>query len=334
MTTASPARALSPKLDAPLLSVEGLNLFVRQDGGLIPIVRDVSFSIAQGECFALIGESGSGKTMIARALMRLLPSALLKIEGRIVFEGDDIALATTSRMRALRGSRIAMIFQEPMSSLNPLMTIGRQLDEAIVTHQDLPPRERAQLAAGLLADVRFKDPERLMKMYPHELSGGMRQRVMIAMAVSNRPALLIADEPTTALDVSIQAEVMDILARLRLKYKIAVLFISHDLSLVAQYADRVGVLYGGDMMEVAPTAQIVRSPRHPYSAALMSCIPRRRIDDHRQLGIDGTVPRLAAPMPGCRFAPRCSRRIEPCDESRIPITDIEGAAVRCLRPLA
>jgi oligopeptide/dipeptide ABC transporter ATP-binding protein len=334
MTTASPARALSPKLDAPLLSVEGLNLFVRQDGGLIPIVRDVSFSIAQGECFALIGESGSGKTMIARALMRLLPSALLKIEGRIVFEGDDIAVATTSRMRALRGSRIAMIFQEPMSSLNPLMTIGRQLDEAIVTHQDLPPRERAQLAAGLLADVRFKDPERLMKMYPHELSGGMRQRVMIAMAVSNRPALLIADEPTTALDVSIQAEVMDILARLRLKYKIAVLFISHDLSLVAQYADRVGVLYGGDMMEVAPTAQIVRSPRHPYSAALMSCIPRRRVDDRRQLGIDGTVPRLAAPMPGCRFAPRCSRRIEPCDASRIPITDIERAAVRCLRPLA
>jgi oligopeptide/dipeptide ABC transporter ATP-binding protein len=333
MTTASPARAPSPHLDAPLLSVEGLNLFVRQDGGLVPIVRDVSFTIAQGECFALIGESGSGKTMIARALMRLLPSALLKIEGRIAFEGDDITLATKSRMRSLRGSRIAMIFQEPMSSLNPLMTIGKQIDEAIVTHQDLPPRERAQLAAGLLADVRFKDPERLMEMYPHELSGGMRQRVMIAMAVSNRPALLIADEPTTALDVSIQAEVMDILARLRLKYKIAVLFISHDLSLVAQYADRVGVLYGGDMMEVATTAQIVRSPSHPYSAALMSCIPRRRIDNHRQLGIDGTVPRLAAPMPGCRFAPRCSRRVEPCEDARILMVDMEQAAVRCLRPL-
>jgi oligopeptide/dipeptide ABC transporter ATP-binding protein len=334
MTAGLQARVPSPRIDAPLLSVEELRLSVRQDGALIPIVRDVSFSIAQGECFALIGESGSGKTMIARALMRLLPSALLKIEGRIVFEGDDIAQASTSRMRQLRGSRIAMIFQEPMSSLNPLMTIGKQIDEAIVTHQDLPPRERAQLAAGLLSDVRFKDPERLMKMYPHELSGGMRQRVMIAMAIGNRPALLIADEPTTALDVSIQAEVMDILARLRLKYQISVLFISHDLSLVAQYADRVGVLYGGDMMEVATAAEVVKSPRHPYSAALMSCIPRRRIEKRRQLGIDGAVPRLAAPMPGCRFSPRCSRHIDACDGGAIPMIDIEGVAVRCLRPLA
>jgi peptide/nickel transport system ATP-binding protein len=333
MTAAPQTLVPSPGLDAPLLSVEGLQLSVRQNESLIPIVRNVSFSIAQGECFALIGESGSGKTMIARALMRLLPSALLKIEGKIVFEGDDIASASASRMRSLRGLRIAMIFQEPMSSLNPLMTIGKQIDEAIVTHQDLPTRERARLAAGLLSDVRFKDPEQLMRMYPHQLSGGMRQRVMIAMAVSNRPALLIADEPTTALDVSIQAEVMDILARLRLKYKISVLLISHDLSLVAQYADRVGVLYGGDMMEVTTTAEIVRSPRHPYSAALMSCIPRRRIDGRRQLGIEGTVPRLAAPMPGCRFSPRCPRRIDACDSGGIAMVDIEGASVRCLRPL-
>jgi oligopeptide/dipeptide ABC transporter ATP-binding protein len=300
---------------------------------LIPIVRDVSLSIRQGECFALIGESGSGKTMIARALMRLLPPALLKIEGRIIFEGEDIVAASSARMRSLRGARIAMIFQEPMSSLNPLMTIGRQIDEAIVTHQDLSPAERRRLAESLLADVRFKNPERLMRMYPHELSGGMRQRVMIAMAVSNRPALLIADEPTTALDVSIQAEVMDILARLRTNYGIALLFISHDLSLVAQYADRVGVLYGGDLMEVAGTKDIVQSPHHPYSAALMSCIPRRRIDGRRQLGVEGTVPKLATPMPGCRFSPRCSRRVEACDNGPIPMSEIEGALVRCLRPL-
>jgi peptide/nickel transport system ATP-binding protein len=332
--TATPAPCVpSPGLSAPLLKIERLHLSVRQDDMLIPIVRDVSLSIRQGECFALIGESGSGKTMIARALMRLLPPALLKIEGRIIFEGEDLVAASSARMRSLRGARIAMIFQEPMSSLNPLMTIGRQIDEAIVTHQDLPPAERRRLAESLLADVRFKNPERLMRMYPHELSGGMRQRVMIAMAVSNRPALLIADEPTTALDVSIQAEVMDILARLRTNYGIALLFISHDLSLVAQYADRVGVLYGGDLMEVAGTKDIVQSPHHPYSAALMSCIPRRRIDGRRQLGVEGTVPKLATPMPGCRFSPRCSRRVEACDNGPIPMSEIEGALVRCLRPL-
>jgi peptide/nickel transport system ATP-binding protein len=329
MTTAAPLA--SPDI-VPLLSVERMHLHVHQGRTLIPIVRDVSFSIERGECFALIGESGSGKTMIARALMRLLPPSLLKIDGRIVFEGADVGAMSNAQMRKLRGARMAMIFQEPMSSLNPLMTVGKQIDEAITVHQELGSRERRDLALGLLADVRFKDPQRLMRMYPHELSGGMRQRVMIAMAVVNRPALLIADEPTTALDVSIQAEVMDILLRLRTKYSIAVLFISHDLSLVAHYADRVGVLYGGELMEVTSANDIVAAPRHPYSAALMRCVPRRRVEGQRQAGIDGVVPKLIAPMPGCRFAPRCTDRIAACEAGAIPASTREGALVRCIRP--
>lgn len=318
---------------APLLSVENLHLTVQGGAGSIPIVQDISFSIGKGECFALIGESGSGKTMIARSLMRLLPGALLKMEGRVLFDGEDLVSASASRIRSLRGSRIAMIFQEPMSSLNPLMRIGRQIDEAIAIHQDLPPKARRERALALLSEVRFKDPERILGMYPHELSGGMRQRVMIAMAVSNRPSLLIADEPTTALDVSIQAEVMDILFRLRERYGIAVLFISHDLSLVAQYADRVGVLYGGDLMEITSAREIVTSPQHPYSAALISCVPRRRKDGSRQAGINGAVPKLATPMPGCRFSPRCARSTSQCDQGRIPPQESPGRFVRCIRPL-
>ena len=214
----------------PVLVADGLSLAVRGASGLTPIVEDISFAIARGECFALIGESGSGKTMIARAIMQLLPKSLLEIKGRLIFQGRDIASADAATMRSLRGRQIGMIFQEPMSSLNPLMMIGRQIDEAMQVHGVLDRRQRRDRVRQLLADVRFDAPDEIRQKYPHELSGGMRQRIMIAMAIANEPALLIADEPTTALDVSIQAEVMEILSRLRRKYHLSVLFISHDLS--------------------------------------------------------------------------------------------------------
>jgi peptide/nickel transport system ATP-binding protein len=319
---------------SPLLSIEALSLFVQNGAETIPIVRDVFFSISPGECFALVGESGSGKTMIARAIMRLLSPKLLRIDGRILFDGEDLATASASRMRMLRGCRIAMIFQEPMSSLNPLMPIGTQIDEAIKAHQILSAAARHDLVISLLTEVQFKDPDRIARMYPHELSGGMRQRVMIAIAVANKPALLIADEPTTALDVSIQAEVMDILHRLRTKFGIAVLFISHDLSLVARHADRVGVLYGGEIMEITDARDMVAAPQHPYSAALISCVPRRRARGIRQSGIDGSVSKLATDMPGCRFSPRCAHTTPACDEGRVPALERGSRLVRCIRPLA
>jgi oligopeptide/dipeptide ABC transporter ATP-binding protein len=319
----------------PVLVADGLSLAVRGASGLTPIVEDISFAIARGECFALIGESGSGKTMIARAIMQLLPKSLLEIKGRLIFQGRDIASADAATMRSLRGRQIGMIFQEPMSSLNPLMMVGRQIDEAMQVHGVLDRRQRRDRVRQLLADVRFDAPDEIRQKYPHELSGGMRQRIMIAMAIANEPALLIADEPTTALDVSIQAEVMEILSRLRRKYHLSVLFISHDLSLVYQHADRIGVLYSGVLMETGPAQALIHHPRHPYPAALISCAPRRGTAGQRLKGIEGMVPSLAAPLPGCRFAPRCSRASDDCRAGRIAAThNADGTMVRCLHPLS
>ncbi len=317
-----------------VLEAQGLGLQLRQGHSLLRVVDDVSFTIRQGEFYGLIGESGSGKTMIARAIMRLLPQTRLVISGSLTLTGHSIAKAPEAEMQALRGKSVSMIFQEPMTSLNPIMTVEQQIDEAMAVHGSESATARKEKIARLLSEVRFDDPARVASLYPHELSGGMRQRVMIAIALANDPLLLIADEPTTALDVTIQQEIMEILARLRESHRLAVLFISHDLALVNRYADRIGVLYGGVLMEQGSTAQVIGAPAHPYTSALLSCMPRARVGGQRQVGIEGSVPRIDNWFTGCRFAPRCSRSDAACTAQPISLAPMsETRSVRCLYPM-
>ncbi len=318
-----------------VLEARHLSLFLRQDGGELKVVDDVSFRVARGEFFALIGESGSGKTTIAKAVMRLLPPGKLRIAGSLLVTGTDVAQAQERAMRKLRGQAMSMIFQEPMTSLNPIMTVAAQIDEALQTHQSLSGTARRERIMQLLADVRFDNPGKVAAQYPHELSGGMRQRVMIAIALANDPLLLIADEPTTALDVTIQQEVLEILVRLQEKYRLSVFFISHDLALVNRYANRVGVLYGGVLMESGPTADVIGRPAHPYTEALLACMPRLREGAARQAGIEGNVPRVDHWFDGCRFAQRCTHVHPECRSARIDISATSPTqSVRCLHPLS
>ncbi|WP_370284966.1 ABC transporter ATP-binding protein [Pseudooceanicola nanhaiensis] len=329
--SAGPAPAAA---EPPVISARNLSLFVRDGRKRIRIVSDVSFDIARGEFFALVGESGSGKTMIARAIMRLLPQRMLEIEGELSFSGTRLTDLSEARMRTLRGGAISMIFQEPMPSLDPLMPIGRQIEETMEVHSDLGHRARMERIEQLLSDVRFADPAKIARMYPNELSGGMRQRAMIAMALANNPRLLIADEPTTALDVTIQREVMEIIQRLRERHDLSVLFISHDLSLVHQYADRVGVLYAGVLMECGGEADVIGRSAHPYTAALLNCAPRRRVNGARRQGIPGTVPSPLEWDDGCRFRDRCQFADAKC-AAAIPVSDrAPGWSARCVRPLS
>ena len=318
---------------APVLTLDRVTIHVRDDERRLKIVDDISFEIRPGEFFALVGESGSGKTMIARAAMRLLPDQIIDISGAITLCGTDVARAPESTMRKLRGSAVSMIFQEPMSSLNPLMTVEAQIGEAIDAHAPCPPEEKRRRILRFLSDVQFRDPERVASQFPHELSGGMRQRVMIAMALVNTPRLLIADEPTTALDVTIQREVIEILGRLAREYSLAILFISHDLSLVSQHAERIAVLYGGVMMELGPTRAVIDNPAHPYAAALLACVPGRRRAGQRQRGIEGSVPGVDNWGEGCRFASRCTRMREDCQRGTLALAWRDSRAVRCLYPL-
>jgi peptide/nickel transport system ATP-binding protein len=317
-----------------VLEARNLSLFLRQDASELKIVDDVSFRVARGEFFALIGESGSGKTTIAKAVMRLLPTARLRITGSLAVTGIDVARAPERVMRRLRGQSMSMIFQEPMTSLNPIMKVEAQIAEALQAHQTLSAAAQRERIMQLLADVRFDNPAKVATQYPHELSGGMRQRVMIAIALANDPLLLIADEPTTALDVTIQQEVLDILVRLQAKYRLSVFFISHDLALVNRYANRIGVLYGGVLMETGSADEVIRKPAHPYTEALLACMPRMREGSTRQAGVEGNVPRVDHWFDGCRFAPRCAHihadcRARPVDMSAVRLTQ----SVRCLYPL-
>jgi oligopeptide/dipeptide ABC transporter ATP-binding protein len=317
-----------------VLEARNLSLFLRQDRSELKIVDDVSFRVARGELFALIGESGSGKTTIAKAVMRLLPPGRLRIAGSLTVTGVDVARAPERVMRRLRGQSMSMIFQEPMTSLNPIMTVEAQIAEALRAHQALSAAAQRERIMRLLTDVRFDDPAKVATQYPHELSGGMRQRVMIAIALANDPLLLVADEPTTALDVTIQQEVLDILVRLQAKYRLSVLFISHDLALVNRYANRIGVLYGGVLIESGPAAEVIGKPAHPYTEALLACMPRMRDGDARQAGVEGNVPRVDDWFDGCRFAPRCAHVQAACSAGPIDISALRPTqSVRCLYPL-
>ncbi len=313
----------------PLLDVRNLTIeFPSVGRALLPApqppsataaaaVRELSFSIAPAEVLGLVGESGSGKSITALAIMGLLPPAAT-ISGDITFQngGAHPANLTTlpaEQLRHLRGARIAMIFQEPMTALNPVMRVGDQIAEAVLAHHQVSKSEAWRRAVEGLRDVAIPDREQRARSYPHQLSGGMRQRVMIAMAIVNRPQMLIADEPTTALDVTIQQQILDLLNDLRHKFSLAMLFISHDLAVVSHVADRVAVLYAGSLVELATKAAIFRAPAHPYTQGLLHAVPTLATDRAQPLAIiEGTVPSIAVLPPGCPFEPRCPHRIPAC----------------------
>lgn len=298
-----------------LLSVQSLSVHFPSPAGEITAVRDISFEIGKGEALGLVGESGSGKSVTSLAILRLLPPQA-RTEGSIVFDGMDLVRLEREAMRQVRGARISMIFQEPMTALNPVMRVGEQVAEAVLAHDPGKKVEAWSRAVQALRDVGIPEPERRARDYPHQLSGGQRQRIMIAMAIVNRPELLIADEPTTALDVTIQAQILELLSELRHKFGLAMLFISHDLAVVSQVTGRVAVMYAGAIVEVGPAQAVFHSPAHPYTRGLLNSVPTLRTDRKQPLRtIEGTVPNVAALPPGCSFEPRCDWRIKSCTES-------------------
>jgi len=298
-------------------------------------VRDVGFNLSRGEVLGLVGESGSGKSVTSLAIMRLLPpQATIGGEIRFAANGgapENLLQLDAERVRQLRGSGISMIFQEPMTALNPVMCVGEQVAEAVRAHNRVAKKESWERAVEALREVAIPDPERRAHDYPHQLSGGMRQRVMIAMAIVNRPQLLIADEPTTALDVTIQAQILDLLASLRDKFGLTMLFISHDLAVVSKVADRVAVMYAGSLVELAAREQIFRAPAHPYTRGLIEAVPTLKTERSRPLEtIEGTVPPLRDVPPGCPFEPRCDLRIPECARSLPALVEIDpGHWARC-----
>ena len=296
-------------------------------------VNDVSFAIAPGECLGLIGESGSGKSVTALSVMGLVASPPgIVTGGAAYYRGQDLIGSDYSTLRSLRGDKIAYIFQDPLATLHPLMKVGDQLAEAIRVHHPVSKAELRQRVLALLQDVRIPNPESRAESYPHELSGGMRQRIGIAMALANEPELIIADEPTTALDVTVQAQILSLLSDLRRSRGLAILFITHDFGVVAQLCDRVAVMYGGQIVESGPTEEILGAPAHPYTRRLITCVPELGEGRRRLEAIPGLPPAVDRLPPGCHFAPRCDRAADSCHGASVPITDGSRRSVRCLFP--
>ena len=312
-------------MTAPLLSVRNLSTRFRTGRGTVRAVDNVSFDVSAGETLAIVGESGSGKSVTALSILRLIPDPPGRIEaGEILFEGVDLLKLDDAAIRAIRGNRIAMIFQEPMSSLNPVLSVGMQVGEPINLHRRTPWAAALDMAAGLLGKVRISDGASRLNSYPHQYSGGMRQRVMIAMALACKPQLIIADEPTTALDVTVQAQILALLKELTREANSAMILITHDLGVVARYADRVVVMYGGRIVETAPARALYKTPKHPYTRGLMASVPRLDGDTDRPLvPIEGQPPDLATLPPGCAFAPRCQQAVDRCRSERPPLVERE-----------
>ena len=318
-----------------ILKVSGLCVAFRQGRGTVRAVDDASFDIRRGEMMALVGESGSGKSVTALSLLGLLPEATSVIEGgTALFDGIDMLNAPAAKLSELRGHRISMVFQEPMTALNPVLTIGWQLCEVLKRHEGLSNDECRRRAIELLDKVGVADAERRVSEYPHNMSGGMRQRVMIAMALACRPELLIADEPTTALDVTVQAQIMDLLAELRREFGTAVLLITHNLALVREQADRVAVMYAGNIVEQTDCETLFLKPAHPYTRLLMQAIPSLEKRGTSLASIAGQVPPPSQVLPGCRFAPRCPYASPDCDKGKPALKSVtDGHLVACVRPL-
>jgi oligopeptide/dipeptide ABC transporter ATP-binding protein len=319
---------------AMLLELRHLAVEFPSPAGGLRAVRDLSLAIAPGEALGMVGESGSGKSVTSLAILRLLPPAA-RITGQVLFAGRDLLSATPDEMRHVRGARIAMIFQEPMTALNPVMRVGDQIAEAVRAHAADPGagerRNAAAMAVAALRDVGLPEPERRARSYPHELSGGQRQRVMIAMALVNRPQLLIADEPTTALDVTVQAQILDLLVQLRRQFSLAMLFISHDLAVVSSVAQRIAVLYSGVLVELGSRHDIFAAAAHPYTRGLLRAVPTLATPRGAPLPtIEGSVPSLHSLPPGCPYEPRCPERRPACSAALPPLTELApGHFVRC-----
>jgi peptide/nickel transport system ATP-binding protein len=316
----------------PLLQVEDLSVrFVRRDA-TVDAVNGVSLAVAAGDVLCLIGESGSGKSVTLRALMRLLPRERTRIGGSIVIDGEDVLALGERQLCALRGAKVAMVFQEPMTALDPVYTIGEQIVETIVRHHRVSRKEAHARALELLERVRVPSPERRLRNYPHELSGGLRQRAMIAVALSCRPRLLLADEPTTALDATVQIQVLVLLKQLQAEFGMGIVVVTHDLGVAAQIADKVAVMYAGRIVEAGPAREVLLAPRHPYTIGMLASTvngqPRERDID----AIPGSPPDLRQLPPGCSFAPRCRHAAAACREATPPAFPVHGDGyARCIR---
>ncbi|MGI8786644.1 MAG: ABC transporter ATP-binding protein [Pyrinomonadaceae bacterium] len=318
-----------------LLKVKNLQTHFPTRAGIVKAVNDVSFYINEGDLLGLVGESGCGKSITALSLMRLISPPGKIVGGEINFKGEDLTNASSERMREIRGNDMAMIFQDPMTSLNPVYTVGEQIAEALRLHRNLNKKDAIDAAVEALKEVAMPAPERKIKDYPHQLSGGMRQRVMIAMALACNPELLIADEPTTALDVTIQAQILELLDELRRTRRLAVLLITHDLGVVAEVADRVCVMYTGRIVEESPVDELFAKPKHPYTQGLLRSVPKLRgVGEQKETRletIEGTVPNPTNLPEGCHFAPRCEFRMERCTRDPMPLYQIENdVKVRCV----
>ncbi len=316
-----------------MLEVSHLTLTLSDSSAKTPLVRDVSFVVRPNETYALVGESGCGKSLTALSLMRLLPEGVSVQEGSVLCGGRDLFTLTEREMNAVRGAGISLIFQEPATSLNPVIRVGEQIREVLTLHPNVCPDVSPEAVSRWLARVGFDDPERIAKSFPHELSGGQKQRVMIAMALAASPSVVVADEPTTALDVTLQAQILDLLRDLKRERHLALLLITHDLALVRHYADRVGLMYAGQILEEAPVKEFFSKPLHPYAAGLLRAVPQSASRKKALAGIPGVVPNPSVDVAGCRFASRCPVRRPACEAGEIPLKALgKDHVVRCLFP--
>lgn len=312
-----------------LLEIHDLHTFFKTKKGIVKAVNGVSYSVEPGKTLGVVGESGSGKSVSAMSILKLLDGNGYIDSGEIIFDGKNLADVSVKDMCKIRGNEISVIFQEPMTSLNPIFTVERQLSEPFIIHQGMNKKEAAEKVVEMLKDVRIPNPEAVAKQYPHQLSGGMRQRVMIAMALAQNPSLIIADEPTTALDVTIQAQIMELMKEMKEKTGVSIMLITHDMGVVAEMADKIMVMYAGMVIEYATAREIFKDPKHPYTKGLLASIPRKDKDIDRLYTIEGTVPSLTSMPKGCRFCDRCTCAMEKCRNEQPPMYQFGERSVRC-----
>ncbi len=307
-----------------ILRIEDLSVYFYTYAGIVRAVEDLYLTVYDGETFALVGETGCGKSVTMKAVLRLIPPPGRIVKGRIIFDGIDLLKLSEEEMRKIRGSKISMIFQDPSTALDPLYTAGYQVVETIIEHSRVDKRKAWEKALGLFKIVDIPEAERRLYSYPHELSGGMKQRVVISIALSQNPRLLIADEPTTALDVTIQAQILRLLEELQRKYNVTLILITHNLGVVAEMADRVAVMYAGSIVEVADVYELFKNPLHPYTKGLLEAIPNPARKVSRLKPIPGTVPNMINPPPGCKFHPRCPYAKEVCKYKRPELKEVSA----------